>query len=293
MAIKRNLIRFGLFCLYSILLTGCISDVDIDKQLDEEEKMVLYCRLCPQIETTSVYLTHTTMLFSTYTDELSAPVAEAIVELSSDKVHWTRAHYDNIQQRYLLPQSEFRIESGVTYYIRASHPDFEEISAECTVPHIRDIDLQFVNEQAINDTHYGETFDFSHIDHYLQWKDYPGEGNRYMFIIGNPDPESSSLWHSLWIVYLTDNKEYTYIFSDEGRDGQTIKCYYGTEYENKGDEENEQFGVVFLDKNCYNYEKSRIESDNSMEFFMLEPLHFYNNIENGYGLFGACAITTE
>ncbi len=293
MNIMIKYIRFCQFFLYSILMSGCISDVDIDKQLDEAEKLVLYCRIGPQIETTSVYLTHTTILFETYTDELSEPVAGAIVELSSDKVNWTRAHYDNTQQRYLLPQSEFRIESGVTYYIRASHPDFEEISAECTVPFIRSIDLQHISEQTINDTHDGETFGFSHIDHYLQWKDFPGEENRYMFIIGDPDPESSALWHSLKLVYLKDNKEYTYVFSDEGRDGQIIKCFYGYGFEHEGGGDNEQFGVVFLDNNCYRYEKSVIDSDNSMGFFMLEPLHFYNNIENGYGLFGACAMTTD
>ncbi len=293
MNIKRDFIHLRLFCLCTILLTSCITDVDIDKQLDEAEKLVLYCRLCPQVDTTSVYLSHTTMLFGTYTDELSDPVAGAIVELSSDKVNWTRARYDNRQQRYLLPQSEFPIESGVTYYIRAYHPDFEEISSQCAVPYIRDIDLQLVTAPAINDTHQGEIFDFSHIDYSLQWKDYPGEENRYMFITGTPDSGQAASWSSLIVVYLIDNKEYTYIFSDEGRDGQTIRCHYKYEYDNNGDIDTEKFGIVFLDPNCYKYEKSRIENDNLMSFFMLEPLHFYSNIENGYGLFGACAIMTE
>ncbi len=292
MNLKRAFIRFWTFCLFPIFLAGCITEVDIDEQLDGAEKLVLYCRICPQIDTTRVYLTHSTRLFGTYSDKLSDPVAGAIVELSSDKVHWTRAYYDNTQQRYLLPQSEFQIESGVTYYIRASHPDFDEVSAECTVPVIRNIDLQIVDEQAINDTHYGEIIDFSHIDQYFQWKDYPGEKNRYMFISGCPDPESTTSWNSLDLVYLTDNKEYTYIFSDEGRDGQTIKCFYDFMFANEKDKDQEPFGIVFLDENCYKYEKSGIESDNSLDFFMLEPLHFYNNIENGYGLFGACAITT-
>lgn len=292
MNINRNLIHFWALCLFSALLTGCITDVDIDKQLDGEEKLVLYCRICPQIDTTSVYLTHTTMLFGTYNNEVSDPVTGAVVELSSDKVNWIRAHYDTVQQRYVFPQSELRIESGITYYIRASHPDFEEISAECTVPFVRDIDLQFVNEQAINDTHYGATLNYSHLDQYLQWHDFPGEENLYMFFKGMPDAELYSIW-PFEFIYLTDNKDYTYIFSDEGRDGQTIKCFYKLNY---GDEENlddEKIGIIFLDQNCYRYEKSTIENDNSMSFFMLEPLHFYNNIENGYGLFGACAIKTE
>ena len=56
-----------------------------------------------------------------------------------------------------------------------------------------------------------------------------------------------------------------------------------------GDEENEVFYLVFLDKDSYLYETT-LSEDNQLNFLMLEPLHTYSNIEGGFGLFGAFSM---
>ena len=45
--------------LFALLLSSCIDEVQIDRDFDETQKLVLYSRLCPQLDTTYILLTNT------------------------------------------------------------------------------------------------------------------------------------------------------------------------------------------------------------------------------------------
>ena len=50
-----------------------------------------------------------------------------------------------------------------------------------------------------------------------------------------------------------------------------------------------QYYLFFLDRDSYLYE-STLNDATGFNFLLLEPLHTYTNIENGFGLFGAFSM---
>jgi sirohydrochlorin cobaltochelatase len=64
---------------------------------------------------------------------------------------------------------------------------------------------------------------------------------------------------------------------------------YWDEDEGEDEDEGNTYYLIFLDRNCYLYEKTLNDNDlgSDMSFLLLEPVHPYTNIENGFGLFGA------
>ena len=306
---KRNHIFFPiqlLMLLLPFLLGSCISDVDLEQQLNEKTKLVVYCRLCPQADTTYITLTHTQLLYTTHNQSIK-PISNGMVEISCNKTDWVRAYYDEDLQRYFITKEELPIVEGGTYYLRASAEGFDDVSATCTVPHMRNIDLQFDLVEAQNDTHWGTTYGQLHTDFYWQWQDFPGEENYYAFFT-REDYYGFSSFYS--IVLERDNTSYEYI-SDEGQDGKLMRYlyefdYYGTygddvnvisydDDENDDEEEDEltvdDIWIMQLDRNCYLYETSQDEYGNEFSTFLLEPEQTYSNIKGGFGLFGAFVLS--
>ena len=51
---KRNIILFVILSV--VAFTACVDEVHIDQDFHETQKLVLYCRLCPQLDTTYILL---------------------------------------------------------------------------------------------------------------------------------------------------------------------------------------------------------------------------------------------
>lgn len=82
--------------------------------------------------------------------------------------------------------------------------------------------------------------------------------------------------------------------SDEGYDGKTMEFVIPDYFE--GTQYSYTDAVHFLNA-CENYDKhmktiilNRMKETSELPFF--EPVQIYSNIENGYGIFGSCAMTT-
>ena len=283
---------------------GCEEIVDLSDQFDGQPKLVLYCRLCPQLDSTYIVLTTSNVLYNKttndnpYSDDCPYEILKnGVVELSSDGKTWKKAAYDQSRQQFLITQSDFPIREGYTYHIRASHEGYPGVSASCTVPYIRPVNFHFDTVTVQSDVHWGEIWNEEHQDLYAEWSDYPGEQNYYMLarnFFGAHCYNGEIMYK--WVWYLPgledDKKNYLKVFSDEGKDGQLIRGLMEGFFEFEEDTNyKEQYYLFFLDKNCYMYEKTCYNSDYS-EFssMFLEPLHTYNNIENGYGLFGAFSM---
>lgn len=296
--------------ILSLFITSCVDEVPIDREFDETQKLVLYSRLCPQLDTTYILLTNTELLYTSTQQETLKP-ENGVVELSADGDHWVRAAYLPEKERFFLTKQEFPVEEGHTYYIRASYAGYDEVSSSCTVPYSHDVSFRFDTVSAIGDVHLGEIYDWPHKDVYAEWRDVPGEENYYALYlyrdyvmqIENPDGTWSTLnalsHYELQWMYV-NNADYRYV-SDEGRDGSLMRYmvtgdliddYYDDYDEEDDDEDNGQYYLFFLDRNSYLYEQtlSGNEFGFDMNFLLLEPVHTYTNIKNGFGFFGAFSM---
>lgn len=295
---KLNKILLLIFSLLTIGLTGCISTVDIEDQLHETQKLVLYCRIFPGMDTVKAHLSHTHLLYGSGSREDIKIIEDGVVELSTDKVNWHTAQFDTVQKLYLLPTADFPIVEGQTYYIRAFAQNFDEVSATCTVPYARNINLRWEHVLSQNDTHDGEFYNEPHYDTYLAWDDYAGEENFYAFgTLWQEEYDDDwtevepSRYYTTYFSLMTLNegsKVYN-CFSDEGKDGKTIRYFYDYDTDPEDDYMEDVEWVIFLDKHCYLYE-STLNDLGALSTFLLEPIQTYNNIEGGFGLFGAFAL---
>lgn len=301
---QRNVIISCL--LAAAFLSGCVDNVDVGEQGFDTRKLVLYCRLCPQMDSTYILLSNTHLIF-VHDNQGMSNITDGTVELSADGNYWVRAKYDVVHGRYLLTKEEFPVVEGGTYYIRASYPGYEDVSATCTVPLTHDVGFHFDTVTTNGDTHWGEPYNWPHEDVYVEWRDVPGEENAYALGYKRLQPiEHYYDQYEYDIIYewrfdlewLTEgNKDFLYV-SDKGRDGEVMRYLwnvdiYGDE-EWKDDEEPlyVQRYLLFMDKNCYQYEITlpRIDGLGMLSFLFLEPEHTYNNIQNGFGLFGAFSM---
>jgi hypothetical protein len=247
----------------------------------------------PQLDTTIINLTSSAPLFTTHPKN-PAPVSNATVEISDNNAQWVKLKYDTAYKRYFIPQADFPVKEGKTYYIRASAPGFETVSASCTVPYLRETNFNLVFEESINDVHYGEIYNWLHYHGFFEWNDYPGEDNYYMFCDkyfskhylhhfdwdnGEHSEDTASFydWYFLW-----DMNDKRCIYTDNGQDGKKMSVFMMDGLPGV-------FETTLLqtDKNCYLFEKSAMDYDDTFNSFTLEPLQLYSNVKNGYGVFGA------
>ena len=294
--------------LLSLLLFSCVDEVHIDQDFHETQKLVLYSRLCPQLDTTYILLSNTTLLYASSNSEMTN-LKDGVVELSADGQTWARAAFDPTRQQFFLTKEEFPIMEGHTYYIRASYPGYEEVSSSCTVPVAHDVGFRFDTVSVSSDMHLGQIYNWPHRDVYAEWCDVAGEENYYAlmekvlfthndFGDGSGPMVTSYYWDFYTVWMYRNNQDYRYI-SDEGYDGTVMRFLvtenlpeegFDDEEDDGEDEVNEEFFFLFLDRSCYLYEKTLNDNGFDMNFLMLEPTHTYTNIENGFGLFGAFSM---
>ena len=284
---------------FSFLFTACIDDVPIDREFNETQKLVLYSRLCPQLDTTYIYLTNTKLLY-TNTNQTIHVLYDGVVELSADGDHWVRATYLPEKEHFFLTKEEFPVVEGHTYYIRASYPGFDDVSSSCTVPYSHDVGFRFDTVSAIGDMHLGEIYNWPHRDVYAEWRDVAGEENYYAImqkteiIHYDYGDETTSYYWTFYPVWMYLNNQDYQCVSDEGYDGALMRFMVreglpeeGDEYWYDEDDSEDEYYFLFLDRNCYLYERTLNQDGFDMNFLLLEPVHTYTNIENGFGLFGA------
>jgi hypothetical protein len=274
------IVKFLFISFITILFfSSCEDDVDL-KDLGIKPKMVLNCHISPNFDSTIVFLSNSQPLLSSNSKQLTV-ISNALVEISNDNINWKKLTYNPDKKRYIISQTAFPIKEGKSYYIRATCADYDEsISSSCTVPYYRNVDIK-VDTQLMS---YDEFY--SSIQCNFSWKDFKGENNYYCITNYNANYYDS-------IVYINvDNvrtdSSWQYLYSDENLDGTIMKGSYFL-YSTQEMKFNDTilFTLVEMDKNCYQYENTL--QGNSLGDFLgfVEPTLIYNNIKNGYGMFGA------
>ena len=292
------------FIVLAMFLPSCVDEVDLHNDYNELPKLVLYARLCPQIDSTYILLSSTQLLYSGGSSGSVANISGGNVEISADAMLWVKAAYDSTKGRYLVTQAELPVVEGGTYYIRASYDGYDDVRAMCTVPYSRDVDFRIDTVEAVNDIHWGEIYNWPHRDVYVQWRDVPGETNAYgikqftqnqvnSYFPGGVEVSYYWAYNTVWLK--DQNTDYQYV-SDEGMDGGLFRyVIYEDIYEDEGRQtavraRPSTYYLIFLDRPCYRYEMSLNDNEYNLGFLMLEPAHAYTNVEGGFGLFGAFSM---
>ncbi len=288
--------------LAAVMFSGCVDEVDIHNQMGETQKLVLYARLCPQLDTTYILLSNTQLLYSGNGGAIRN-LNGGLVELSADGKNWVSARYDSIHRRYLITREEFPVTEGGTYFVRASYEGFDDVKSSCTIPYVHHVGFRFDTVDVINDSHWGEIYNWPHKDVYVEWRDVAGEENYYGMKAYtwwthsqyNPvtDEEEESRFWAYAPVWLTEgSREFEYV-SDQGHDGEVLRYLLEADLdESPYDEDGSQptrYYLLFLDKGSYLYETT-LSVSGELDFLLLEPPHTYTNIEGGFGLFGGFSM---
>lgn len=276
-----------------LLSGGCEDTLNIRDLNEENPKLVLYGRLCPQLDRTCIVLSHSKLMYGQGSEGYIHIIPDGVVQLSEDGEHWVTGVFDNNCKKYVFHKQDFPIEEGKTYFVRASYPGYEDITASCTVPCSHETDCRFDTVTVEQDIHDGVVNNKPHRDIYVQWHDDPTYENYYAIayygLVGEGPPE---FWFRQWsLASLYDGENWVQTLSDEGRNGHTIRLLKDKLLPLEDDvEDNGTYYLLFLDKNCFLYENTWTDSQDYLNSLLLEPLHTFNNIQNGYGLFGAFSM---
>lgn len=281
-----------LLILAAFITSSCVQEVNLDADFIRP-KLVLYGRLCPQLDTLLVSLSISAQLFNP--EENIGEIKNPVIEISRDKDNWTRLQFSYERFRFFVTQEEFPILEGKTYYIRASADGFETIHSQATVPYKRAVNLT-VSLDSAGTSEWDEIW-----YHYtISFQDYQGEENYYSLMETRDRIEEfwdeNGDWVSGPYTSLDPIYDYNYdegvVFSDKDKDGKMfymkyLKYFWDLETEIAT--ANLKIYMMQLDKHAYMYEKSYAEHGEYIGFFM-EPGSVYNNIENGFGLFSAFTL---
>lgn len=279
--------------LVVLVLVSCEKDVTF--HFEHQPKLNLNCILNPDSSVT-VNLTLSQSLGS---PEEIRPVDGAVITLYEDNQIFGMLK-ETGDGYYKLDKKPHE---GKKYQITAEATDYHSVSAETTIPNRPEIEyskeitghLEFDSTRA--------TFNLN-----VKINDRPGPDNYWIYDTwvvkgvkyGGARKEINAPFLDGFNKITDPEAKYGYTLSlgvrlsDEGYDGKTMEFVIPDYFE--GTQYSYTDAVHFLNT-CEHYDKhiktiilNRMKEDSELPFF--EPVQIYSNIENGYGIFGSCAITT-
>jgi len=284
---KKVLLYVTIFVLLSVI--SCEQEVTLD--FDKESKLCLNCILNPDsVITASLTLSH-----SLDNSGLFEKVNNAVITLYED---------DNIKGtlklksdgKYLLNQ---RPASGKKYRIVVEATGYETIKANTTVPEKPTIKYTRDTTSIIENLNWPiidmivQLSDQSGKDYYWLYRTYQVNGAKY----GGGCSEINAPYVDTFNRTIDSDSKYGFThflqirMSDEGYDNQVwnfmipdfvISGEYIAQHFLNADEHYDKYIKTTL--------INRMNETDELPFY--EPVQIYSNVENGYGIFGSCAITT-
>jgi hypothetical protein len=283
---RRNYL-FILIIIFGVtLLPSCEKDVTFD--FDRPAKLSLNCILNPD----STITARLTLSGNIENNTSFQPVDDATIVLHENGTELGALTSGGEGNYYL----DYHPESQNEYEITVIHPDFENLSAETVVP----------QKPTVN--HYPDTLEYTEqggfywLDVYYEIHDTPGRTNDWLY--GKHTLHgvtySGGGFLSLKAPFIDDFNRQT---DTEAQYGFVYSYYVRISdvgYENRilgfntpgktGSFTNFLSADEHYDKYIKSSVKARLNSGGELPF--KEPVQIYSNIENGYGIFGSCAITT-
>jgi hypothetical protein len=264
---------------------------DVNLEYDHESKLCLNCVLNPDsIITATLTLSH-----ALDNSENFEKVNNASIKLFENDT--LKGELISISDgKYLLKQKPG---SGKTYSIVAEAPGFEKIAATTTVPE------KPIIKYTKDTTGIIENLKVPIFDLNVQIFDKLGKNNYWLYntyIVGGVkyggnNKEINAPYVDTFNRYIDSESKYGFRhflqirMTDEGYDGQILEFTipdnvvyidYKAQHFLNADEHYDKYIKTTLIK--------RMSENDDLPFY--EPVQIYSNIENGYGIFGSCAITT-
>jgi hypothetical protein len=277
-----------LLFLVSILFS-CVQDVNLE--YNHESKLCLNCVLNPDsIITATLTLSH-----ALDNSENFEKVNNASIKLFENDTLKGELIFIS-DGKYLLKQKPV---SGKTYKIIAEASGHTQISANTTVSE------KPIIKYTKDTTSFIENLKVPMFNLNVQLFDQPGKNYYWLFQIfegndrreGGISKEINAPYVDTFNRYIDSDSKYGFRhflqirMTDEGYDGQILDFIipdnfvytnYKAQHFLNADEHYDKYIKTTLIK--------RMSENDDLPFY--EPVQIYSNIENGYGIFGSCAITT-
>ncbi len=281
--------RLITFCLYVFIFYSCEQDVILE--FNHEPKLCLNCILNPDsLITANLTLSHAldnSGKFETVNDAIITLFEEdevkGVLKLKSDG-------------KYSLNQKPI---SGKTYLITAESPGYDKLGAKTKVPQKPQLTITKDTTSII------ENLNWPIVDLNVWLTDQPSKNFYWLYrthmVNGAKYSGGSSEINAPYVDtfnrYIDSDSKYGFRhflqirMTDEGYDNQVwnfvipdfvIRGEYIAQHFLSADEHYDKYIKTTLIK--------RMSENDDLPFY--EPVQIYSNIENGYGIFGSCAITT-
>ncbi|RIH63200.1 DUF4249 domain-containing protein [Mariniphaga sediminis] len=272
--------------LASILFLSCEKDVTID--FDRPVKLCLNCILNPD-STITARLTLSRNIENSTTFQ---PVDDATIILYENGTELNALTSEGEGNYYL----NYHPKTQNEYKIVVLHPDFDNLEATTAIP------LQPVVYHQPDTLEYIEAGLFYLLDVHYEIHDTPGPTNYWFYwkhTLHGITYSSAGLL-SIKAPFIDDfnrtidsDAKYGFVYSyyvrisDVGYEESTLGFEAGGK---TGSFTHFLSADEHYDKYIKSSVKARLNSEGELPF--KEPVQIYSNIENGYGIFGSCAITT-
>ena len=277
-----QIIIFLIFC-------SCVQDVTLE--YDNEPKLCFNCVLNPDsIITASLTLSHALNNAGKFD-----VVNNAVITLYEENLVKGMLK-QNSEGKYFLNQKPV---SGKTYHIIAESSGFKSLKASTTVPEKPAIQYTRDTTSIIDKPNVPifdlkiQLFDKQGNNFYWLYNTYIVGGIKY----GGNCKEINAPYVDNFNRYIDSDSQYGFYhflqirMTDAGYDGQVLEFTipdnivyldYKAQHFLSADEHYDKYIKTTLIK--------RMSENDDLPFN--EPVQIYTNIENGYGIFGSCAITT-
>ncbi len=282
-------LRILFFLLIVAFLFSCVEEVTID--FDHEPKLCINCILNPD----SLIKASVTLSHSLDNSAQFEPINNANIKLYEDDIYKGELTFSG-SGKYLLKQKP---ESGKDYIIIVEVQGYKSLKASTTVPEKPAIQYTRDTTSIIDKPNVPifdlkiQLFDKQGNNFYWLYNTYIVGGIKY----GGNCKEINAPYVDNFNRYIDSDSQYGFYhflqirMTDEGYDGQVLEFTipdnivyldYKAQHFLSADEHYDKYIKTTLIK--------RMSENDDLPFN--EPVQIYTNIENGYGIFGSCAITT-
>ncbi len=296
--IRRYTFNILLISLVVLLFTGCedffLSEAENVDIPGSEPQLVVNSFISPQDSLIKVFV-HRSIPHTMASGQVAPVNDDADVFLAPKGGEFIQLSYDYNLKAFTIPASQFPVEAGKSYELKAESSEGETVKAECLVPEFGVDDVSFDDIRIVHDNFEGTEillgwnvrpqktsepnyFRTGGIVRSYQINDY---GNNDTVFIG-----SQELWLERGNEFFSDEEGALYNFKGE---------YYGwIDFDgSQGQGETSQridSVFVFVLQTDFAYYRFHQSVDDYFyygeDFPFAESVHIYSNIEGGLGAFG-------
>lgn len=282
------LFRTVVFIMFFSLFISCVEEVTLD--FDHEPKLCINCILNPD----SLIKASVTLSHSLDNSAQFEPLNNANIKLYEDDIFKGELTFSG-SGKYLLKQKP---ESGKDYKIIVEAQGYKTLEAITKIPEKPLLNYSKDTIRIMDNVNWPvidlnvKIFDKPGKDYYWVYQTWIVNERKY----GGGSNEFIAPYIDHFNRSIDSDSKYGFThfmqirMTDEGYDGQeltfTIPDIVGSpqsvQYFLKADEHYDKYIKTVI--------INRLNETDELPFY--EPIQIYSNIENGYGIFGSCAITT-